>query len=748
MNRVANVHSFPGAQDPRASNADAFLGEEEQLDLAYLLGVLRRRKYLIAGIVFLVTSFTALFVTQITPLYRAEALLVLEENQQNVLNIDAVTSGLRTDYYTNETEAAVIGSRALAVKTVEQLDLVNDPMFNPYLEPPKPGLIDSIRNWFLEEEVEDPWAGFSPEEKHELMLEYTTDYYLAGLQVSPSFTSRIIAVRYSSTDPRVASRLANTAAEMYILDQLETRGAATVRATDWLSERTDQLRRRVIESERRLDEFRRASGIVESSGRNVYQDQLADLSSELIVARTKRAEAEAQNGQIKKLLASSGSIESAAAVINSPLIQKLREQEAQLARKIAEDKTRLREGHPRMTLAVNELKDLHANIATEVNKIALNLGNELEIARVREANLEAEIASLQKKIEEQAEAEVTMNALESEAQANKQLYETILARFQETKVQAEDLIQANARVISRAVEPSSPYYPKKRLMVMAALFASLIGGIALAFVFEYLDSGFRTVEQLEHTTGQPVLGIFPHLRSGDSPYKTALERPNSVFGEAVRRIRTSLALSSVHGMPKSIMVTSSVPGEGKTSVATALAVSAARSGQKCILIDCDLRHPSVHAALGMRNEQGLSTYLAGQMGLGEVMEVDVRSGLRVIPAGPSVPHPADLLGSQEMRDLLRQLSELFDFVVLDAPPLLAVSDALVLVRNVNKTIFMVRWAKTDRTTVKAGLKQLVEAGTDLAGLVLSLVDMRKSAQYEFGRSSYYYEDYDRYYKEA
>ncbi|MCE2509412.1 MAG: polysaccharide biosynthesis tyrosine autokinase [Alphaproteobacteria bacterium] len=749
MNRMVTVRRFPGSDDSRASNVETFVDDEEQLDLAYLLGVLRRRKYLIAGIMFLVTSFTALFVTQITPLYRAETLLVLEENQQNVLNIDAVTQGLRTDYYTNETEAAVIGSRELAVKTVEMLNLVEDPLFNPYLEPPKPGLLDSIRNWLFEAgEEEDPWAGFSPEEKRELILEYTTDYYLAGLSVSPSFTSRIIAVGYASTNPRVAARLANTAAEIYILDQLETRGAATVRATDWLSERTDQLRRRVIESERRLDEFRRASGIVETGGRSVYQNQLADLSSELIIARTKRAEAEAQSKQIKKLLAASGSVESAAAVINSPLIQKLREQESQLLRKIAEYKTQLREGHPRMTLAANELEDLRKNIANEVNKIALNLGNELEIARVREANLEAEIASLQKKIEAQAEAETTINALESEVEANKQLYETILTRFQETKVQDDELIQANARIISRAVEPSSPYYPKKRLMVMAALFASMIGGIALAFVLEYLDSGFRTAEQLENVTGQPVLGLFPHLRDGESPYKAALERPNSIFGESVRRIRTSLALSSVQGMPKAIMVTSSVPGEGKTSGAVALAVSAARSGQKCVLIDCDLRHPSVHEALGMPNEQGLSNYLAGQMDLSGIMEMDVRSGLRVIPAGPSVPHPADLLGSQQMRNLTQQLGELFDFVILDAPPLLAVSDALILARNVDKTVFMVRWARTDRNTARAGLKQLLEAGTNLAGVVLSLVDVRKSAQYGFGGSSHYYEDYDRYYKEA
>jgi len=750
---MPNIRPFPGdGKSQLRDSAEMFGGEEEQLDLLYLLGVIRRRKYLIAGIAFLVTSFTALFVTQITPLYMAEALLVLEENQQNVLNVDAVTQGLRTDYYTNETEAAVIGSRELAIKTVERLGLVDDPAFNPLLAPQVPGLRDRVLAWFMGgDATEADWtAGMSPEDVQAYTLELTTDYYLSGLSVSPSLSSRIIAVQYSSEDPAVAARFANTAAEIYILDQLETRGAATVRATDWLSERVDQLRRRVIDSERRFEEFRRASGIVEVGRTNVYQNQLADLSSELIVARTKRAEAEAQYAQVQKLKAESGNIESSAAVMDAPLIQKLREQEAQLLRRISEDKTRLREGHPRMVLAANELKDLRQKISTEVDKIALNLGNELEISRVREANLQAEISSLQKKIEEQAEAEVTLNSLASEIKANQELYETVLNRFQETEVQDQDLIQANARVISRAVEPSSPYYPKKKLMVMAALFASLAGGIALAFVLEYLDSGFRTVEQLENLTGQPVLGIFPQIEANQTPHKVVVDQPNSVFGEAVRRIRTALALSSVQGAPKTLLVTSSVPEEGKTSASTALAVSAARSGQKCILVDCDFRHPSVHAVLGLKNTKGLSSYLAGQDELGEVIEADLRSGLRVIPAGPSVPHPTDLLGSQEMRNLLRRLEGVFDFIILDAPPLLAVSDALVLVRSVDKTIFMVRWAKTDRSTVNAGLKQLVEAGANIGGLILSLVDVRKSVQYESGRGgrSSYHERYDRYYKET
>ena len=773
MSAVVNL-PLSGAETPR-EGAIVFPGAaQEVLDLRHLLGALRRHKILIAGTMFAITSLAVLFVNQITPLYKAEAQLVIEASRQNVVDIEAVIQGLNPDWMTNETEAAVIGSRELAIKAVERLNLANSPLFNSDLgPPPKKGLVASLvgsvkallPEWVFdparlfgggraEEAEEAPAVELSPEESRALALHQATDAYLGGLSVVPEESSRVITVQYNSPDPQMAALAANTTAEIYILDQLSTRGEATLQATEWLSERVNEMRDRVVDSETRLEEFRRESGIVEVGGATIYQRQRAALNEELILARTQRAEAKARYGQINDLLEAGEGIDTVAAVLGSPLIQNLRGQEATVVRKIAVLRTQYREGHPQMQLTLTELADLREKIAIEVGRIVDNLGNELEIAQVREVNLEREVRRLDNLLGEQNQAEVTLRGLESEVRANKQLYETLLTRFKETSVQHDEMLQqADARIISRATVPGGPYYPRKRLMIMAALVVSLVIGVALALISELLDFGFRNLSQIETYTGLPTMGVVPMISGlkaqGKLPHEIAVERPNSAYGEAIRTLRTGLLLSRADQPPRSVIVTSSVPGEGKTATALALACTAAKASQKVIIIDCDLRHSMLHVCFDCPNGVGLSDYLAGQAALEDVIEIDPRSGVHFITAGSRAPNPPDLLGSREAIELLQRLTQLYDMVVLDTPPLLAVSDALVLVRHVDKTLFLVRWEKTRRDVVLMGLKQVIEAGADLAGIVLSLVDVRKQAKYDYTAASgyYYYGSYRKYYTE-
>jgi succinoglycan biosynthesis transport protein ExoP len=240
----------------------------------------------------------------------------------------------------------------------------------------------------------------------------------------------------------------------------------------------------------------------------------------------------------------------------------------------------------------------------------------------------------------------------------------------------------------------------------------------------------------------------PMLRGaqrGKKAYQVAAEQPNSAFGEAVRTLRTSLLLSNVDHPPRTVVMTSSVPGEGKTSTALAIAALAAKSGQRCIIVDCDFRHPSIHANLGYPNRKGLGDYLGGAAQLSDVIEIEPRYGLRFITIGANVPNPPDMLGSPRMKELINRLNESYDLVIFDTPPLLVISDSLVLVRNVDKTVFIVQWERTKRETAMLGLKQLVEAGADVAGLILSQVDVRKHAQYDYSDSGYY--KYHHYYNQ-
>lgn len=742
-------------------------GAEPTLDLRRVLAILKRRKVLILGVMFVTTSLATLIVSQVTPLYRAEAMLVIEKNRQTIAPIQAVVQGLNPDYLTNETEAAVITSRELAAKAVERLNLVGNPLFNSELRPKKKGsfrsLLDPIKAVISENVITPIKEGLfgtqssvpdgtilSPDEKRRQLVQSAIDSYAAGLSVRTADRSRVITIQYVSTDPRMAALAVNTTAELYILDQLTSKGDTTSRASEWLNQRVNELRQRVIDSEQRLDAYRRESGIIDVGGATIYQTQLARLNEELILSRTKLAESEARAQQVQQQL-KLGSMDTAAAVLDNRLIQGLREQETQVVRKLAELKTQFRDGHPQVKLTEHELEQLQTKIASEVSKIGANLGNELNISRVRAQILDHEVGELQTKLQKQNEAEVNIRSLESEVNANKKLYETLLSRLKETDVQQDSTLQQpDARIISRATVPQGPFYPRKNMMVIASLVVSAVLGMGLALVIEFLDSGFRSLSQVESYTGLPTLAMVPSLKATDRqnkrPHEIATERPNSGYGEAIRTIRTGLLLTHIDHPPRTVMFTSSVPGEGKSALALSVACATARSAQKAIILDCDLRHSTLHNYLGYPNKVGLSEFLAGQASLEDVVEIDPRSGVHFITSGSRAPNPVDLLGSQEMKKLLTRLSSLYDLVVLDSPPVLAVSDALVLVRNVDKVIFLIRWEKTRRETAMSGLKLLLDAGADIAGIALTQVDVRKHATYDYADSGYYYaSSYKNYY---
>ena len=743
------------------------------MSLRGLLSILRRRKVMIMGVVAVVTVGAWLVVNQLTPVYSASTKIKLAPSQQQVVpTIQAVVQGTNPDYYTNETEAEVIGGRELAAKAVDRLNLTQNPLFNPLLGKPRPGpvqgIVTSVKTMVLswiatpQESARAAESDPAPPSVHPLMempeakreaalKEFATATYLGGLIVTPSPRSRIITVSYQSTDPEFAARAANVTSELYIFGQVSDRGEATSRAAVFLAKRVDELRDRMVAQEREVAQFRADSGIIEAGGITLYQKQIAGLDEQQATARNQRSEAEARYNQIKALLASGDGLESSAAVLDSPLISRLREQEAEVIRKLSELETTLRLEHPRLQLARNELDDLRAAIGREVGKTARNLRNEAQIARVREANTARELKRVRAILDSQNGARATLQSMESELAANKQLYETFLERLKETNILEEADPQADAIIISKATVPGAAFFPNKRLIIAAAVAISALLAVALAFLLELLDSGFRSTSQLEAQSGVSCLGMVPALkrrRDDKGLHETALDRPNSTYGEAIRSLRTGVMLSSTDRAPRSLLVTSSVPGEGKTSTALSIAATAAKSGQRTIVIDCDLRHSNLHINLDVANGLGLGDYLKGNAELEDVIEIDPASSLHYITAGSRTPNPTDLLGSDEMRSLIRRLKETYELVVFDTPPLLAVSDALVMVREVDRTIFLIRWEKTRRETALAGLKQAMEAGAYIAGTVLTQVDVRRHAQYDYADSGhYYYGSYRKYYTE-
>ena len=651
-------------------------------------------------------------------------------------------------------------SRGLAERVVKKLRLFEDPEVNGRLKPPtfRETMSEylSIRNLVPDSVLETLSLKNNeppPTEEQILARERLAliDNLLARLLISRVGRSRVIQIAVVHADPSQAASIANTYADLYIVEQLEAKFDATRRATEWLNERLAGLRAEVDRTERAVEDFRRNSGLVEGRGETVASQQMTELNSQLIVARSARAEATARLRQVERLLRGANGAESVAEVLNSPLIQDLRGQEAQIQRRAAELSQEFGEKHPRMINIRAEIADLKDKIASEVRKIVQGLRNEVAVARARETELQRGMASMEERVSEANQGGIRLRALEREAEASRTLYETFLTRFKETREQ-EDFQRPDARVISRADTPNFPSAPNKRLLLVVAFVLSGCFGLALVALLEALDKGFRSMDQIEQETGVPALGLVPNVggiaKFGKEPQNLIVEQPRSAFGESIRALHASILLSNVDRPPKTVMLTSSLPNEGKTTISMSLARLVARTGaNKVLLIDCDLRRPQIHARLGLKRSPGLIQVLSGEIGLEDALQRDEESGAFVLTSGEAPANPTEILSSDQFARTLEKLNSAFDLVVIDSSPVLAVSDSRVLARSVDKAIFVVRWAETRREVVSRGLKQVIDAGCDLAGVVLSQVDVKKHSQYGYGDSGYYHGNYRKYYSD-
>jgi capsular exopolysaccharide synthesis family protein len=386
----------------------------------------------------------------------------------------------------------------------------------------------------------------------------------------------------------------------------------------------------------------------------------------------------------------------------------------------------------------------------EVQRIIQDLENEVAVAVAREKEINNSMTQLQGDATRVDLAGVELNDLNRDAQTNRELYETFLVRFREI-VEQQGLQEADARVLSAAEAPSLPSHPKVAMLTLIAFAASTVLGVLLVFVIERWDSdyGFRSADEIQSALGVRALALVPDLSRRETQGITAedyiLQKPNSAYAEALQRIRTSLFLTDGEHPPKTILITSSVPLEGKSTIAASLARQSARSGLKVILIDADLRRPRLHEVIGLANQNGLSEVLTGRANPEAAIKRDEKSGLDFLPAGVGVVSPPDLFRSSTMKILLEEMAAYYDLVIIDTPPVAAVSDSFTLSGIVDKSIYVIRWEQTPRNVALAGIRQMVEAGADIAGIVLSRVDVKKHARYGYADSGYYQGYYRKYY---
>ncbi|MFC7334939.1 polysaccharide biosynthesis tyrosine autokinase [Rhodocista pekingensis] len=744
----------PEAVDrPDLARPAARTNADEELRL--IIRILMRRWLVILCALLFSILVSVVIAYQLPARYTAEAVVMLDMRRTQVVDVEAVVSGLRPEAAVVRSEMDVISSRVMAAKVTDRLDLLNAPDFNGTAPLPHSlfSYVDPV-GWFrslvrlVGAGAQGPAEPQTEEERRAELRERIITEVRAGLRTSNDGRSFSIRISYTSRDPLRAAQLANAYADTYLVDQLEAKYEATRRANEWLSSRLGELRDQVRIAEEAVTRYREEQNLVEARGGTVTAQQLAEINSQLVIARTERTQAEARLRGAQTLLQADARGAATSEALTSALIQRLREEESQLRRREAELATRYGPRHPTMINLQAEIRNIQEKLRDEARRIVQSLANDLQVARAKEASLQQSLNQLQSQSGVSLQAEVKLRELEREAQANRLLYENFLGRFKETTEQ-KDLQTSDARLISNAVVPAAPSYPNKSLIAMFGLGFGLLLGMGLAFAIERLDRGFRLAEDVEAQTDTSVLAVVPALKRGSPPPEEfLLTKPLSSFSEAMRTVRTAIHFSNVDSPPKVIMVTSAVPGEGKSTLCLSLARSLASSGNKVLLIDADLRRPRIGSALAGNGHSGdLSELLIGDRSPEEVIRVDTRTDLHYVVAQSKAPNPQDLLASRQMERFVRGCADVYDYVIIDTPPVMAVADAISVSRYVDACLFVLRWAETPRDFAITAIRTLRKYNVPVIGTVLSMVNVRQQAKYGYGDHGYYYSRYSQYYKD-
>lgn len=728
------------------------MADKEENQISEALHTLWFKKNLIFNVTLAITLFAALNIYQLIPRYTASAKLLLGINKSEIIDIKEVLSnfgGLDSEVIG---EIEVLKSRQLAKRVINKLHLENNAEFNSSLRKPDAFAAFKIKDLFPKDWLKALGLikvhNRTEEVKQQKLSTVIINTFLAKLTVENINRSKVISLSYQTKDPQLSAKIVNEITEQYILGQLRAKFDATKKATDWLNSQLIDLKTKVEYSERAVEIFRREHNLVEvSKERGVSQQQLSQINSQLIIARASRVGTQAKYEQVTELLKGGDNIETVSSVLNSSMIQTLRRQEAALERNYSEMLVEFGQKHPRMIQMNAQLKEIQHSIESHIKKIASGLRNQLSVARSREDSLSDSLKQIGAQTSENKQLEVKLRALGREASANRALFETFLSRFKET-TSTQSISQADARVIESAEPPLGPSYPRKKMMLMFSFIVALLLAIALVFILDALNQGIRSPEQVQKKFNVPTLGIVPKVTGKNVDlYQYILNEPQSNLTEAVNTLRVSLSVLNPDSPVKTILVTSSVPEEGKTTLSLLLARQSAKLNQRVVLIDTDFRRPSVGTQLKLKNKLGLTNLLAEhKLSLGDVLVKDTETDMMILTRGDaSFVSSTDFLASHRMQTLIESLKNRFDLVILDSPPVMAVPDARVLSALVDKVIFVVAWDSTPRKVIQSALHQLQrEQHNNIAGIVLQQVNFKQYGRYGYGDSGGYYYHYGRY----
>jgi succinoglycan biosynthesis transport protein ExoP len=703
------------------------------LDFAALLVAISRRWKLIMAFTLLASMATYGVVQKFVPRqYKSTAeILVFDPRQQMDATVQKPISPFVETVGSDATNAEirVLKSKSVALRVVRELNLDSDPEFQPHnpladlverLGFSRPGATHNARASAI---------GNAEEEAAE-RLDQAADILQRKMDIWSD--SYVVSISVSSQNPQKAQRLAMTVANGYLANQREARQEALRRVAAWLKDRVSNLQSTLLETDTSIEQLRAQSGITDTEFNNV-REQKREIDSQLSAARTEVDEKRAHLEQARRVLDTHGDIESIPALTASATLTQLRQKQAGLKWRAEKLQRELGDQHPLVIAAQTAVDGVNREISAEAEHVLGNMKNTYDLTVQREQALETRLQRLS--ADGNSESYLKLRRLEHVAEADRNLYQSYLAQYNDIS-ERSTVLDTSARIISLASVPRSPTSSRLKLYALGGM-SGFASALILAFLLEYLRRSVRTGAEVEQSFGQRVVGIIPFMHNTKfynapcTPFiHRMLNEPLSQLNEAVRTMRISIELTNAN--PKVILITSALSAEGKSTAAMLLAASSASSGKKTVLLDCDLRQQSTSEAFGRKGRPGLSELLRGTAKLVDVLDKDPVTGVCVISAGSRVPNAADLLIGQCMRDLIVGLREKFDYIVLDASPLLPVVDALPLTTIADKILVIVEWGQTSRTIVSEALKMLRPEAHRIAGIVLNKANPKFLPGYAYG----------------
>jgi capsular exopolysaccharide synthesis family protein len=687
--------------------------------------------------------------------FRAQGRLLIENERTTAIPGLGGTEEFYEDpepYY--QTQYKILKGRDLTRRVVNRLDLSKVPEFNGTLTPPATPLslmVDLKRRmvglvWRQKTAAPEPAKPVVPVSPDESAM---VSAFVGRVSVDPVRGSRLVDISFDSVDPKFSAQAANTLMDEYVEQNLSVKLQTSENMLAWLAKELANQQSKVEESERALAEYRdKQNALSLDDKQNIVLSRLNQLNDAVTRAKMVRVQKESQFSQIKTLMPSVSvdavPVDSIPLIAQNTQIQNLKTKLIELQQQKVQLAERYGDKHPALQNAVAQLADTQRQINLEVTKALQSVKNDFDTAMLEERTLSQNLEAAKADAQDLSRKSVGYNVMEREAKSNRQVYESLLQREKELRVSSNSRSN-NVRVVDRAEVPKSALAPTGRRTWLMSFAIGLIVAIGVAFGLDYMNDTIKTPEDVTRRLKLPFLGLVPSVRGDKHPVLASSHVPHD-FGEAFRSLRTSLMSRFASEGTKTLLVTSAQPLEGKTTTACNIAMALAYGGARVLLIDADMRRPGLHRPLQLTNERGLSQVLIGQARVRDVIQRTVDPNLLAITAGRTPPNPSELLASERMKTLLSNLSHgPFDWIVIDTPPVLAVTDAVILTPLVSGVAFVVGAEMTRRRLAERALDTIMSAHPRFAAVVLNKVDFARNKYYY---SRYYGHQYKNYYAEA